>query len=155
MGGAAAGLALASCIPMVAMLPGAVAVLLSTFGIHTTSGLFAPVVRVLAPFARPLLIVATLALLVGALRCGLRVAVLAAIGGTLLYLSMYVLPGGDGMAGMPGMATVGGTAGRAGAMGPTNAPIFYVGLAAFIGTLGWSAVRRRRRACRPVSLRPT
>src|SRR5207249_1193377 len=41
MSGAAGVLALASCIPMVAMLPGAVAAVLTAVGIHTTAGPFA------------------------------------------------------------------------------------------------------------------
>jgi hypothetical protein len=149
-------LTLASCLPMVAMLPGAVATLLTTLGITTTSGPLAPLARSLAPVARPLLVAAVLLLVVGSLRCGIGPATLAAVGGTLLYLSMYVLPqpsspGMDGMAGMHS-PPVGGTAGRAGAVGTTNAPLFYLGLAASLGTFVWSAVRRHRRSCRPVGI---
>jgi len=147
-------LTLASCLPMVAMLPGAVAALLATLGITTTSGPLAPVARSLAPVARPLLVAAVLLLVVGSLRCGIGPAILAAVGGTLLYLSMYVLPqpSSPGMGGMAGMSSphVGGTAGRAGAVAASNAPLFYLGLAASLGTFLWSALRRRRRACRPV-----
>jgi len=149
-------LTLASCLPMVAMLPGAVATLLTTIGITTTSGPLAPVARGLAPVARPLLVAAVLLLVVGSLRCGIGPAILAAMGGTLLYLSMYVLPqpSSPGIGGMAPMRSppVGGAAGRAGAVGTTNAPLFYLGLAASLGTFVWSAVQRRRRACRPVSV---
>jgi hypothetical protein len=146
-------LALAGCVPMVAMLPGAVATLLTTLGLSTTSGPLAPVARSLAPIARPLLIAAVLLLLVGSLRCGAGPAILAAAGGTLLYLSMYVLPhpSSAAMGGMAEMSTPAqGTAGRAGAVGTTNAPVFYLGLAAYLGTFLWSSLRRWRRACRPV-----
>jgi hypothetical protein len=148
-------LTLASCLPMVTMLPGAVATLLATLGSTATSGPFAPVARGLAPVARPLLIAAVLLLVAGSPRCGIGPAILAVVGGTLLYLSMYVLPhpSSPGMGGMAGMHSlpVGGTAGRAGAVGATNAPLFYLGLAAYLGTFVWSAVRRHRRGCRPVS----
>lgn len=144
-----------SCPPMIAMLPGAVATVLTTIGIKATAGPFAPAARALAPVARPLLVIATTVLVVGALRCGWLVAVVAAVGGTLLYLSMYVQPSASGgMAGM-GMAAhpaVSGAAARAGATGPTNPPLFYAGLAALLGTFVWSAFRRRRRLCRPVLL---
>lgn len=161
---AAAVLGLGSCIPMVAMLPGAAATVLTTIGIKTTSGPFAPVADVLAPVARPLLILATLALVAGLLRCGLTPAILAVVGGTLLFLSMYVLPtaaaaggmagmGGGGMAGTaPHTASITAAA-RAGAGGMTNAPAFYAGLASFIGAFVLSSIRRQRRLCRPALLR--
>jgi hypothetical protein len=60
-------LALASCV---AMLPGAVATLLTTIGIQATTGPLAPLAQGLAHIARPLLIAAVLLLLVGSLRCG-------------------------------------------------------------------------------------
>jgi hypothetical protein len=146
-------LALVSCVPMVAMLPGAVATLLTTIGITTTSGPLAPVAQGLAPIARPAAHRRRAPAAGGfaALRRG--PAVLAAVGGTLLYLSMYVVPhpSSPGMGGMAATSTPAqGTAGRAGAVGATNAPVFYLGLAAYLGTFLWSSLRRWRRACRPV-----
>ena len=97
----------ASCLPMVAMLPGGVGAVLAALGVHTTSGPFSVFADLLAPVAQPLLIAAVVALVVGSLRCGLSTVLLAAIGGTLLYLSMYVLPAGPvtrlgpAMSGMP------------------------------------------------------
>jgi hypothetical protein len=59
------------------------------------------------------------------------------------------------MGGMAAMSTPAqGTAGRAGAVGATNAPVFYLGLAAYLGTFLWSSLRRWRRACRPVRVLP-
>lgn len=147
----------ASCLPMLAMLPAGVATLASTVGIHATSGPAAPLARSLAPVARPLLVLATLSLVGAALRCGIRPAVLAGVGGTLLYLSMYVLPTaapvGTRMADMGGsLHGLGTVAARAGASGATNAATFYLGLAALVATYLWSGLRHRRRSCHPVSV---
>jgi hypothetical protein len=92
-------------------------------------------------------------------RCGIRPAALAAVGGTLLYLSMYVLPtaGSTALTGMAHMSgsnshQLGTTAARAGAIGTTNAPAFYLGLAAIVATYLWSGLRHRLRSCRPLAL---
>jgi hypothetical protein len=139
---------------MVAMLPGAVATMLATVGIRTTTGPVAPLARFLAPAARPLLLVATLLVVVALLRCGLAPASLAATGGVLLYLSMYVLPtGGGAMTAMGAPAAhLSAVAARAGAPGMTNAPSFYVGLGTFLTSYLWSGVRRHRHTCKPVAL---
>lgn len=138
---------------MLSMLPGAVVTAFAAVGIRTASGPAAPLARFLAPAARPLLVVGTAILVAGALRCGRGPAALAASAGLLLYLSMYVLPdaasiGGGGMAGM-GAPALQQSAARAGAPGATNAPVFYLGLAAFVATYLWSTLRRRRQVCRP------
>jgi hypothetical protein len=149
----AIALGIGSCIPMLAMLPAGIVAAGSALGVHATSGPAPPVGSALAPLARPLLVLATLSLVIAALRCGIRPAALAATGGTLLYLSMYVLPsGGRAMRGMANMAAPHSTptsAQRAGAAGLTNGPVFYAGLAAIVATYVWSGIRRRRHACRP------
>ena len=153
--GLAVGVGLGSCLPMLAMLPGGIATALSVVGIKSTTGPAAPLARFLAPAAQPLLFVGIAGLVLATLRCGLRPALLAAAGGGLLYLSMYVLPGTNANA-MAGMATPAHslpvTAARAGAQGMTNAPAFFLGLAALTGTFIWSSVRRRHASCRPVRL---
>jgi len=147
-------LGVGSCLPMLAMLPSAVATLAGVVGLHAASGPAAPLALELAPVARGLLAAATVSLVLAALRCGIRPAALATAGGTLLYLSMYVLPRGAtaSMAQMGASARRAGTAAaRAGAHGATNGPIFYAGLAAIAATYLWSGLRHRRRRCRPVS----
>lgn len=151
---------------MLSALPAAVATVLSTVGVRTTSGPFAPVARALAPVASPLLVLATLVLVVGMLRrCGIQPAVLVGTAGTLLYMSMYVLPASAGMAGMGGSpgehsptaetGEIGGepSSGSSRIPAPASGPVFYAGLALFAGSFAWSGLRRRRGACRPMSFR--
>lgn len=158
-------LTFASCLPMLSALPAAVATVLSTVGVRTTSGPFAPVARALAPVASPLLVLATLVLVVGMLRrCGIQPAVLVWTAGALLYMSMYVLPASAvaRMRGLPAehsptaeMGEMGGepSSGSSRTPAPANAPVFYSGLALFAGSFVWSGLRRRRGACRPMPFR--
>lgn len=139
-------LAVVSCLPMVAMLPGAAATVLSTLGANASDGPWAAVRQALDPVARPLLIVSVLLLVAGSLRCGRAPAAMAAAGGGLLYMSMYVLPGST--TGMAGMA-------NQNVMGATNAPLFYSGLILIVMTFAWSAIRRLRHTCRPAWQRST
>ncbi len=78
-------------------------------------------------------------MLAGAPRCGWGPAAAVALGGGLLYSSMYLVGGP-----MISMAAM-GTAGETG----TNAPLFYTGLGLLVASFAWSRVRRHRRACRP------
>ena len=143
---------------MLAMLPGGIATPFAVVGVKSATGPVAPLARFLAPAARPLLLVGIAGLVLATLRRGLRPALLALVGGGLLYLSMYVLPGTNahamvGMAGMTGPAhSLPATAARAGVQGMTNPPAFFIGLGALAGTFIWSAVRRRHASCRPVRL---
>lgn len=130
------------CLPMLAMLPSGVAGVLAAVGVKFTSGPFAPVADFLSPAAKPLLVVATLTLVAGVLHCGRLPAAVGAAGGTLLYLSMYVLPSGPGQ--------VDGMAGMAPTAPATNAPAFYLGLALFVSAYVLPLIYRRRGLCRPV-----
>ena len=153
--GLAVAVGLGSCLPMLAMLPGGIATALAVVGLKSATGPAAPLARFLSPAAQPLLLVGIAGLVLATLRCGLRPALLALAGGGLLYLSMYVLPGANGnaMAGMTAPAhSLPATAARAGAQGMTNAPAFFIGLAALAGTFIWSGARRRHASCRPVRL---
>lgn len=139
---------------MIAMLPAGVVTVLSWIGVKSSAGPAASVARVLAPAARPMLVLAAISLIGAALRCGRGPTSLAVVAGTALYLSMYVLPVGShaGMAGMADMtahtgANVAAAAARAGARGRTNSPVFYVGVIAFVGTFSWSALRRHHGSC--------
>jgi hypothetical protein len=133
---------------MLAMLPSGLAAFLAAFGVTTTSGPFAPVAEFLSPVAKPLLVVATLTLVAGVLHCGRLPAAVAAAGGTLLYLSMYVLPsppsGEPHMRGMADMAPTAPTTAT------TNAVVFYLGLALFVSAYVLPLIYRRRGLCRPV-----
>lgn len=140
-------LAAASCLPMVAMLPPAAATALATLGVDASTGPWAALRRALDPVARPLLVLSVLLLIAGSLRCGRAPAALAAAGGALLYVSMYLVSG-SATASMAGMGTHTGT-------GTTNAPLFYAGIGLIATTFAWSAIRRRRRTCRPAWQRST
>lgn len=121
--GAAGGIA--SCLPMLAMLPAGFAGAIGAVGLEANTGLS----QELAPVAKPLLLVSATLLAVGGLRCSRLAAGLALAGGALLYLSMYVWTRPDG----------------------TTAPaLFYPGLALFLGTflVGW--IRPKIASCRPV-----
>lgn len=74
-------LAAGSCVPMLAMLPAGIGTLLATVGVRSTSGPFAPLARWLQPAAKPLLVVAVLAVAAGLLRCGWRPALAVIAGG--------------------------------------------------------------------------
>lgn len=135
-----------SCLPMLAMLPSGVAGVLAAVGVKSTCGPFAPVADFLSPAAKPLLVVATLTLVAGVLHCGRLPVAVGAAGGTLLYLSMYVLPSGpDQVDGMADMAAAGVPP-----TAPTNAPAFYLGLALFVSAYVLPLIYRRRGLCRPV-----
>lgn len=138
VGGAVLGAA--SCVPMIAVLPGAAATVLGAVGVSATTGPWGALSRVLGPVAQPLLILSLLLMLAGALRCGWGPAAAVALGGGLLYSSMYLLAGPM----TSSMAAMGAT-GQTG----TNAPLFYTGLGLVVASFAWSRVRRHRRACRP------
>ncbi len=140
-------LAAASCLPMVTMLPGAAATALATLGVDASTGPWAALRHTLNPVARPLLVLSVLLLIAGSLRCGRAPAALAAAGGALLYVSMY-LASGSATASMAGMGTHTGT-------GTTNGPLFYAGIGLIAATFAWSTIRRRRRTCRPAWLGST
>ncbi len=140
-------LAVASCLPMIAMLPGAAATALGALGVDASTRPWAALRHALDPVARPLLVLSVLLLVAGSLRCGRAPAALAAAGGALLYVSMY-LASGSATAAMAGMGTHTGT-------GTTNAPLFYAGIGLIATTFAWSAVRCHRRTCRPAWQRST
>ncbi len=121
--------ALASCLPMVAMLPGGFAAALGLIGLGSSSA----AVRTLAPqlnsVAQPLLLVSVTLLAVTSLRCSRLAVASAASGGVLLYLGMYLITRSDGSA---------------------TPLLFYPGLALFLATYPVSFVRRRQAACRPL-----
>ncbi len=89
-------------------------------------------------------IVSAILLIAGALACSRVVALLAAVGSLLLYLSMFEL-GGGGSDSMTMMAmNHAHTAARA-------EPItFYAGLGALLLSITLQIGRRRQRMCRPV-----
>jgi len=144
---AGGGLAAASCLPMVAMLPAAAATALATLGVDASTGPWAALRRALDPVARPLLVLSVLLLVTGSLRCGRAPAALAAAGGAVLCVSMY-LASGSATAAMAGMGTHTAT-------GTTNGPLFYAGIGLIAASFAWSAIRRRRRTCRPAWQRST
>lgn len=118
-----------SCVPMVAMLPGAVGGALGLVGLGTSGAAAARWAPALNVVAQPLLLFSIALLVVGGLRCGRLAVALAAVGGGLLYLSMYVWTTDSGA---------------------TSPALFYVGLACFIDAYGVSWWRRRRKQCRPL-----
>lgn len=174
---AGAALAAASCIPMLAMLPGGVVTVLALLGITATA---APVVGLgafLAPIAQPLLILSVGMLVLGHLRCGWPPALLAAIGGLLVYLAMYVfvipvpvmdhatmedmtgmpVPTAvatpmDEMAGMNGMSET--MSPMTGSAGMTNEPLFYLGLASLVSSFGLAWWRQHKHICQRIYLLP-
>lgn len=139
-----AALTAVSCIPMLAALPGGIVAVLGLLGITATSVPIVALTSPLAPIAQPLLLVSIGLLIAGHLRCGWLPALLAAIGGLLIYLAMYVFvipfPTMDTMMmePMPGMP------------GLTNAPLFYAGLASLVSSFGLGWWRQRRNICRPI-----
>lgn len=120
---------LVSCIPMVAMLPGAVGGALGLVGLGASSAVVARLTPMLNAVALPLLMFSVALLVVGGLRCGRIVMASALVGGVLLYVSMYV------------WTTDGGA---------TSPVLFYVGLACFTGAYVVSWLRRRGKRCRPL-----
>lgn len=133
-----------SCIPMLAALPGGIVAVLGLLGITATSAPIVALTTPLAPIAQPLLLISIGLLIVGHLRCGWLPALLAAVGGLLIYLAMYVFvipfPTMNTMTmePMPGM------------VGLTNGPLLYVGLASLVGSFGLGWWRQRKHICRPV-----
>ncbi len=126
---------------MVAMLPGAAATALATLGVDASTGPWAALRHALDPVARPLLVLSVLLLVAGSLRCGRAPA---AAGGALLYVSIHLASGSATAA----MGTHTGT-------GTTNGPLFYASIGVIATTFAWSAIRRRRRTCRPAWQRST
>ncbi len=125
---------------MAGTLPAAVAAVLGTVGISETSVL----ARSLGSAAQPLFIASALLLTAGALGCSRLVAVLAAAGAILLYLSMFELAhGGSGSMAMTAMQH-GQAAARA------DASTFYAGLALLLLSITLQIIRRHRGSCRPM-----
>lgn len=120
---------LASCVPMVAMLPSAVVGALAFVGLGASSAAVTTLTPTLNHVAQPLLLVSVALLAVSGLRCSRIAVALAAGGGLLLYLSMYELTAADGT---------------------TSPTLFYPGLAAFFGAYLVAWRRRRSLRCRPV-----
>jgi hypothetical protein len=141
-------LAVASCIPMLAMLPAGFATVLSLVGLAAP-----PLVAwatPLAPIAPLLLVVSVVLLVIGDLRCGWQPASLAALGGLLIYLAMYVFVtplASTIMNGMEGMSSAGTS--HATMPGLTNAPLFYIGLTLMAASFGLVLWRRLQKICRP------
>ena len=141
-------LALVSCIPMLAMLPAGFATALTLIGLAAPPlvGWATP----LAPIAPPLLVLSVALLVIGNLRCGWQAASLAAAGGLLVYLAMYifVMPATmDAMTGMQGMAPA--ETSQPAMSGLTNAPMFYIGLIMMVSSVGLVLWRRWRKICHP------
>ncbi len=126
----ASGVALlVSCLPMVAMLPGVASGVLGVVGLGASGAVVSHLAPGFGAVAQPLLLFSVLMLAVGGLRCGRTVVALALVGGTLLYLSMYVWTG----------------------VGGASSPVpFYAGLGCFVGAYVVSWSRRRGRRCRPL-----
>jgi hypothetical protein len=98
--------------------------------------------RSLGSFAQPLFVASALLLTAGALGCSRLVAVLAAGGAILLYLSMFELAhGGSGSMTMTAMQH---GAARA------DASTFYAGLALLLLSITLQIIRRHRGSCLPV-----
>jgi len=141
-------LALVSCIPMLAMLPVGFATALALIGLAAP-----PLVAwatPLAPIAPPLLILSVALLVIGNLRCGWQPASLAALGGLLVYLAMYVLVtpvAMDAMTGMQGMIPA--EISQPAMPGLTNAPMFYIGLTLMVSSFGLVFWRRWQKICHP------
>lgn len=141
-------LALVSCMPMLAMLPAGFATALALLGVAAPplTAWTAP----LAPIAPTLLILSVALLVIGDLNCGWQPASLAAAGGMLVYLAMYVFvtPAAmDTMPGMQGMTSV--ETAQSTMPGLTNVPIFYIGLILMVGSFALVLWRRWRKVCHP------
>ena len=133
----AAGTAV-GCAAMAGTLPAAAAGALGSAGIGETSIL----ARSLGSAAQPLFIASALLLTVGALGCSRLVAVLAAGGVVLLYMSMFALAhGGSGSMAMTAM--------QHGAA-RVDAFTFYPGLALLLLSITLQIIRRHRGSCRPL-----
>ncbi len=141
-------LAVVSCIPMLAMLPAGVVTALALIGV--TAPPLVAWATPLAPIA-PLLSILSVALLViGNLGCGWQPASLAAGGGLLVYLSMYVFVMPQAMDAMTGMHRMTPAEPPPTTMpGLTNAPLFYIGLILMVGSLGLVVWRRWQKVCHP------
>ena len=165
-----------SCIPILATLPGGIVTILALIGITATSPPIVALAAPLAPVAQQLLLVSIAMLIAGHLRCGWPPALLAATGGLLIYLAMYVFvmpaPAIDHtametMSGMPSTTTTAdpgdGIAGMTDAApsvkpmeqtprmsGLTNGLLFYMGLASLLSSFGLGWWRQRRNACQPL-----
>ena len=143
-----AALALLSCIPMLAMLPAGFATALALIGLAAP-----PLVTwatPLAPIAPPLLILSVALLVIGTLRCGWQPASLAALGGLLVYLAMYVFVtpiAMDTMGEMQGMTSAETL--QTAMPGLTNAPMFYIGLTLIVVSFVLVLWRRWQKNCRP------
>jgi hypothetical protein len=120
----------ASCLPMVAMLPATLVAVLSSIGVRSGASWVDTLSKPLAPVAQPLLIASAMVLAVSSVRCGWPPVVSALFGGSLLYLSMYVVTGPEGR---------------------TLSLLFYPGLVAFLGTPLLAGWRVRRSACSPLA----
>jgi hypothetical protein len=114
---------------MVAMLPGGFAAVLGLLGLGASSAAVTTLSPHLNSIAQPLLIVSAGLLAVTSLRCSLLAFASAALGGTLLYLGMYVTTQSNGTA---------------------NPALFYTGLTLFLATYPATYIQRHRRACRPL-----
>ncbi len=124
-----AGGIIASCLPMVAMLPAAVSGALALVGLGASSAAVATLSPALRDVAQPLLLTSVAVLAVSDLRCSRATVALAATGGALLYLAMYVLTAANGM---------------------TSPALFYAGLAFTVAAYVASWRKRRGLRCRPV-----
>lgn len=145
-------LALVSCIPMLAMLPAGFATVLAVLGIAAPS--FVAWATPLTPIAPLLLILSVALLVIGNLRCGWQPASLAALGGLLVYLAMYVFVTSvamDTMTGMEGMTPA--ETSQTAMTGLANEPMFYVGLLLMIGSLALVMWRRWQKICHPLNPR--
>lgn len=120
----------ASCLPMLAMLPATLVGVLSSVGIRSGTQWVDALSKPFSPVAQPLLIASAIILTVGSVRCGWPPVASALFGGSLLYLSMYVVTGQEGR---------------------TLSWLFYSGLVAFLGTPLAGIWRVRRSACRPLA----
>ncbi len=114
---------------MVAMLPAAASGVLAFIGLGASSAAATTLTPALNHVAQPLLLVSAGLLAVSGLRCSRSTVALAAIGGVLIYLGMYVFTRSDGT---------------------TSPVLFYPGVALFFGAyvVGWR--KRRGLRCRPV-----
>jgi hypothetical protein len=142
---------LVSCIPMFAMLPAGFAAFLAVLGLAAP-----PLVTWAAPLTpiAPLLLILSVTLrVIGNLRCGWPPASLAALGGLLVYLAMYVFVTPAAMATMTGMQGITPPEISQPIMpGLTNAPMFYFGLALTVCSFASVFWRRWRKICRPFNL---
>ena len=144
VGGAGVGL---GCAAMVSMLPGAAASVLSVVGITASSGLAVA----LAGVAEPLFIASAVLVFISALACSRLVAILSAAGVTLLYLSMFQLTSAGARGSGGGSMSM--SAMTHSAQTPSvhaNAPMFFLGIVALIGSAVLAAWRRHRRRCQPL-----